>query len=133
MSKPRYRWWGYVRQVLYAYPEIKAQYDALHTVGATGGIVVPSRGERAPRVTENVALRELPAQEQREYDAVTHVIDATGGLATGDARLAVVEMVFFRRTHTLQGAAGVVGYSYEQARNFQGGFIIDVARFMGLF
>ena len=48
MSKPRYRWWGYIRNVIRAYPELKKEYDALHQQSVTAnlsGMPSPISGE----------------------------------------------------------------------------------------
>ena len=47
-------------------------------------------------------------------------------------RIQVIEMVFFRRTHTLEGAALMVPCSYDTAQKYHAQFIKAVARNMGL-
>ena len=66
MSRPKYPWWGYVREILRRYPD--------HTTEA-------------------------------EAAAVVSAIAQTGQMPEGQSRLAVIQMVFFRKTHTLHGAA----------------------------
>lgn len=52
-------------------------------------------------------------------------------MGTGDARLAIIDLVYWRRTRTLQGAALDVGYSYDRAKDFHSEFIRLVACYMG--
>ena len=122
-----------MRNVLYSYPALKAQHDALHNPSlAVATVKIEQRGKASARVTENIALREMAPQDQREYDAVTQAIESTRRLKTGDERLTIIDMVFFRRTHTLYGAGRTIGYSYGQVKNFQSEFIVAVARNIGL-
>ncbi len=43
----------------------------------------------------------------------------------------LIDMVFFRKTHTLQGAAMVCNVSYGTAKNWHNRFIEQVARNYG--
>ena len=65
MSKPRYGWWGYVKNMIRAYPGLKREYDDLHTqhitanMSGTGG-----GGGGVNRSLENIAMRELPRPKE---------------------------------------------------------------------
>ena len=132
MSKPRERWWGYVRACIRAYPDLKAQTMELHQTqttpryGGSGGSGGPSDPVAA------AALRTLHPQEQRELEAVEAAIQETARLPDGETRLAIVDLVFWRQSHTLQGAADQVHLSYRSARRRQENFIRAVAKNMGL-
>lgn len=89
MSRPKYPWWGYVREILRRYPD--------HTTEA-------------------------------EAAAVASAIAQTEQMVDGQRRLAVIRMVFFRKTHTLHGAALEVSCSYATAKRWQQEFIRKVAR-----
>jgi hypothetical protein len=134
MSKPRYKWWSYVRRILYDWPRL----DELHrdvTAAAIGAPPVDApRGvtRTAGRATETVALRELSPQEQREFEAIERAISVTRGYADGALRLELVSLVFWRRTHTLEGAALRVGVAYVTARRWQQDFIRETARGLNL-
>ena len=93
MSKPRYSWWGYIREALRRYPD---------------------------RVT------------QGEKEAIDHALSATRNLADGENRVAVIEMVFFKQTHTLRGAAMRIPCDYETAKRWQQQFIRQVGEKRGL-
>lgn len=127
MSKPRYRWWGYVKNVIRDYPVLKREYDDLHeqsitaSTSGTGGSGGISRG------TESIAIRELPRTKQREYDAVRKTIMMTEHLRTGSDRLKLIDMVFWKGTHTLSGAALALNISYDTAIDYHGDFIMLVA------
>ncbi|MCD8005078.1 MAG: hypothetical protein LUE91_05440 [Oscillospiraceae bacterium] len=105
MSRKRYRWWGYVKAVLRIYPE------HCGTIQAGGA---------------------LQRDDLREYEAVRKAIDAKEQDRDGAVTLEIIEMVYFKGSHTLQGAADAVGYSYGHAKRIQEGFLLLVARNLGL-
>lgn len=92
MSKTRYPWWGYIKQILYRYPKCASF----------------------------------------EREAVEEAVKATEQLAGGQNRLEVVSLVFFRKTHKLAGAALQIPCGYETAKRWQGQFILEVAKNIGL-
>lgn len=132
MSKPRKRWWGYVKACIRAYPDLKCKVMELHQTPTTphyGGS--GSSGELSDPVA-SAALRTLPRQEQREYEAIQAAILETEMLPDGEARLTIVDLVFWRQSHTLQGAADKVHLTYRSAQRRHNAFIWAVAEKMGL-
>lgn len=132
MSKPRYKWWGYIKSVIRSYPELKKQYDELHRQNITASISgMPGTGG-VSRGTEDIALKELPKTKQAEMEAVKMAIQATERMKTGKDRMRMVELVFWKQSHTLQGAAMAIPVSYDTAINYHGDFIAMVAFFRGM-
>ena len=132
MSKPRYRWWGYVKNVIRAYPELERQAHAAPHVGVT---TKPSPAHGSPgvgRPVENAALHRMTENDEREYRAVRDAIRETMYLPTGPARVSLIELVYWKKDYTLRGAAKVVGYSYRWARELHREFICLVAENLGL-
>ena len=131
MSKPRKRWWGYVRRVLYDYPRLRAELDELqqpHHYGESVG-----HGSGISRQAEALALHTLPdPDDQRDLEAVEAALAAQTHHVNGGQTLRLVRMVFFHRSHTLEGAAHVLHISYMTARRRQDAFIWLVAEKMGL-
>lgn len=84
MSKPRYRWWGYAKAMLRAYP-----------------------GD----VTEE------------ERNAIESAINETLVLTDGKDRIKVIDLVFFKGTHKLAGAAMQVPCSIDTAQKYHADFI----------
>lgn len=70
--------------------------------------------------------------EVREREAVCRAKEATCALADGKDRLRLVEMVFFKQTHTLDGAAQEIPCSLRTARRWHRDFIRQVAKEFGL-
>lgn len=131
MSKPRAKWWSYIRNILYDYPRLRSELDALQApLQATGEHY---GGHGIGRPAEAAALRALPdKQEQRELEAVEAAIRETEGLPDGKLRLRIIDMVFWARSHTLQGAAMAMHLSYEGAKRKRRQFMKLVAENLGL-
>lgn len=127
MSKPRYRWWGYVKNVIRAYPILKREYDDLHEQSITASMSGSGSPGGINRAAEIIAIRELPKPKQKEYDAVRRTILLTEHLRTGKDRLKLIDMVFWKGTHTLSGAAMELNISYDTAIDYHGDFIMLVA------
>lgn len=100
MSKPRYKWWGYVKAIVRSYPHMRE--------------------------------REMSEAERKECAAVEDAIRQTMDRASGRERMKLVDMVFFKQTHTLEGAAMEVPCSYVTAKRWQQQFIVQVAKNRGL-
>lgn len=133
MSKPRYPWWGYVKNMIRAYPAYKLEYEALHTQSMAIDMSGVSRGSGGvSRTLENLAIRELPATKQREYEAVRRAVETVERKPNGKEWLSIIELVYWKNTHTVAGAAVAVGYSEDRAKQLHGEFIRTVARNYGL-
>lgn len=132
MSKPRYRWWGYIRNVIRAYPDLKAEYKDLHTPSVTASASGMPGGGNISDPTMQTAVKELPRTKQREYEAVRRAVEATRRLRAAKERLAIIDMVFWKNDHTLYVAACEIGVSYETAKRYQREFIVRVATEYGL-
>lgn len=132
MSKPRYKWWGYVRGVVRAYPELKREYEELHRQSITAGMSGMPGSSGVSRKTEDIAVRQLPYTKQREYEAVRRAIETTKTMQNGLQRLRIIELVYWKRSHTVEGAAMRVGYSVDRGKQLHGDFIRLVAKNYGL-
>ena len=114
------------------YPELKAEYADLHSQSVTPNYSGMPVSGVAGRATEKVAIRELPTTRQREYEAVRMAIVATERMKSSRDRLKVIDLVFWKRSHTLEGAALMVPCSISTAWRWHGDFIRLVARCYGL-
>lgn len=132
MSKPKYKWWDYMKKVIRAYPELKKKYDALHEQTVTANMTGMPRSENVSRSTEMIAVRELPTVEQREYESVRQAIECTKAMKNGKLRIRIVDMVYWKKSHNVAGAAMRVGYSVDRGKQIHGDFVRLVAKFYGL-
>ena len=132
MSKPRYKWWSYIKAVIRDYPQLCKEQAVLHSQSVTANYSGMQGGTEPSRGTEVIAVRELPGTAQREYEAVRRAIAITERYRNGQDRLNVVRLVLWDRSHTLEGAALCVPVSYDTAQNWQCDFIHLVAKNYGL-
>lgn len=127
MSKPRELWWGYVKNVVRTYPELEQELKELRRTkvtpnyNATGGSGGPSK------TTENAALRELEPKKQQRFDAVAAALRKTRRLRDGSSRCRLIDLVYFRKSHTLQGAADSCHVSFGTAKIWNQNFLRLVA------
>lgn len=132
MSKPRYDWWPYVKGMIRRYPDLHLQYLAMREptitprYDATPGSGLPSDS------TASTALKALSPINQREHDAVDAAISTLHQTAEGEERLHMVKMIFFLRTHTIEGASQELHRSWRTVAEWHRDFIRDVARNFGL-
>ncbi len=128
MSKPREPWWGYVKNVLRAYPDYKRELARLRSsVKITPRYNANGGGSGISNPTEALAMQELPRKEQLRLEAVERALAETWRLPNGRWRCSIIEQVYFRKSHTLQGAADYCHVSYDTALNWHGDFIRKVA------
>lgn len=132
MSKPRFDWWPYAKGIIRRYPQLKAEYSDLHTTSLTASYSSEPHGSGANRTTENIAVRELPTTKQREYEAVRQAIAMTERYKDGLSRLKVIDLVLWRQSHTIAGAALYIPTSERTATQWHGEFIRLVASCYGL-
>lgn len=132
MSRPRYDWWPYVKGMIRRYPALKVELQELQGQSITpsySGVTVQSGASRS---TELTAIRELPTTKQREYEAVRRAIAATERMTASRDRLRVIDLVFWKQSHTLAGAALIIPCSSRTARRYHSDFIKLVAAMYGL-
>lgn len=133
MSKPRYDWWPYVKGMIRRYPALKEEYRELHSQSVTANYSGMSRGGNGvSRGTEQIALRELPSTKQREYEAVRRAIETTLCRSNGQYVLQVIDLVLWKKSHTLEGAALCIPCHYKTAQGWHNEFIRLVALCFGL-
>lgn len=131
MSNPRYHWWGYVKWVIRDYPTKQQELKEMHAAKVTPAYSGMSGGSEPGRTPEALALRDFTGQKKREYDAVSKALNITGAYADGEDILKFIDMVFFKQTHTLQGAALSIPVCQRTGEEWHRQFIRLVASFMG--
>ncbi len=73
----------------------------------------------ASRTTEDVALRQsLSAYEESVIAAVEFMLRMQRTYPNAEQRMKMIELVHFRRTHTIIGAAEIVHYSPEALKSW---------------
>lgn len=125
MSKPRYRWWSYVRRMIRDYPSLKCQWDDLHEQNITADISGMPGGGGTSRTVEAIALRQLPdADDQKDFDAVSKAIEITQMKPNGDDRMRLIELMYWSKKNlTAKEAAFHIHIEYITAKRWHGDFV----------
>ena len=132
MSRPRERWWGFVRRMIRDYRSLKIQYEDLHSQSITAGTSGMPKGSGNSSVVENLALRQLPRDDQKAYDAVSRAVEITDLLPDGVLRLALIRYVYWnKRQHTVKDAALQLYISRRTAERWHAEFVRLVGKCYG--
>lgn len=105
------------------YPELKERRAALKETSMIADYSGRPHGTSPGDPTAVAAARELPGEKEREYQAVRKAVDETKNKVDGTDRLHLIDMVFWRRTHTLRGVADALHISYRTARRWHSDFV----------
>lgn len=132
MSRARSDWWEYVKRIIREYPSLLAEEKALHTVSTTVSYTGMPHGSGVSDPTAKAALRELPENKKRRLEAVRDAVKETERYSNGRDRLKIIELVFWKRTHTLAGAALQIPVSERTAVRYHGDFIRAVEKRLDL-
>lgn len=132
MSRPRYDWWGYCKGMIRRYPILSAEQESLQAPTMTAKYELSPHGAGISKPTESGALRGLTGNKLREYNAVNDAINQTLARWDGKERIRLVELVFWKRSHTLVGASLKCNVSERLARQWHTEFIRAVAKNYGL-
>ena len=139
-------WRKDTRAIIRAYPELKRRARELHDVSLTANygtqakvkgvdmnVILPGSGE-ASRTTEDVALRQLSPGDQRALDAVSAAIQTTlSRHPDGKRRLQLIDLMYWRNSHYMQGAADLLYISYSTARRWNDSFVELVDAYLQVF
>lgn len=117
------RWRADARRVIRCYPELLKKESGIKVTSTTPNYSGMPSAHAASRTTENTALRELPPDEQRDLDAVRKAIDTTRRYRNGDLRLRLVDLCYWKDTHTVEGAALVIHISTDTAHDWDREFV----------
>ena len=111
-------WRAEARRALRDYPRIKRRQadNEMQITPVYGGAAVQ---HSASRTTENVALRStLTEREENIISAVEFMLNMQRRYYNADARMKMLSLVYFRRTHTMHGAAMEVGYNINTVKSW---------------
>lgn len=130
--RQRYAWYGYVKSMLRRYPEYHARLQEMKTMSSA----MAGSGTHSGKIsdpTADLALRSLPPTEQREHDAVLKALQTIQGWKAGEYQLQILEMVYFKRTHSLTGASMKLNISYSHAVHLHLQALRLVAKYFGIY
>lgn len=113
-----------------AYPMLKAAKVEMMRQSVTAGEWSP-RGSDVSRSTERAALRALSPREEAIIDAVEAATADMLRCRDGKAVMTIVELVDYRRSHTMQGAAMAAFVSLRSATEKRSRFLYAVGKKLG--
>lgn len=132
MSSPRYRWWGFVRRMIRDYRGLKAAYADIHSQNVTASMSAMPGGGGSGRTVENTALKQLPADDQNVYDAVSRAVEITRLLPDGDWKIALIRYVYWGKyQRKVKDAPLVLPSSRRTAERWHAEFVRLVAKCYG--
>ncbi len=96
MSNPRFDWWGNAVNMVRNYPARKTEYEDIREQTISAQISGMPRGSGVSRTTETTALKQMAPAKQKEYDAVTSAIHITRMHPNGDARVQLIDRIYWQ-------------------------------------
>lgn len=121
-----------MKNVIRAYPELKERLLETPETAVTARYSPQTRQSGTGRPVECSVVQRLSSIEAKEYEAVNAAIRETARMSNGEARLAIIDLVYWKRSHTLAGAGMQVGYSYRHTQRVHEQFAYLVAENLGL-
>ena len=119
-------WRHAARSAAYDYPRLCRELRDLQAQSVTPKLSgMPSGGEPG-RSTEDAALRQLPYTQQRRLDAVEQALSISSNLTSGLSRVKLIELVYFQRRYTIEGAAMQIPCSVQTAQIWNSDFLLLV-------
>ena len=127
--RERYPWYGYMKNIIRRYPVAKAEYEAaLRQQRTTAAYGEKPRGSgKSASPVEKAVIHAMRGGNYADFLAVDRAVKATD-----PEHLQLIDLVFWRKSKTIEGAAAALYISTSTARRRIKAFIIRVARERGL-
>ena len=129
MSKTRHWWYYSVVAAVRQYPTLAEKKRELQKTSTTPAYEATIKGSEIGRTTETAALRQLPEAEEIWIDAVEQATEEIMRHRDGREVMAIVQMVDYRRTHSVEGAAIALHMDRVTAWRRRARFIYCVAKY----
>ena len=132
MSKPRYRWWGFAKNMIRDYPGLKKNLAVLHQQNTTADNSGMPKGGGGGRTVESIVLRQLPQDDQKVYDAVTRAVEITQLRDDGEDHMKLIHLMYWAQKPITAKAASVrLHISDVTAKRWHGEFVRLVGKCYG--
>ena len=132
MSKPRYRWWTFAKNMIRDFPAVEEEWNDIHAQSITANMSGMPRGGGAGRTVEAIAMRQLPPEDQKLYDAVTRARAHTMLLTNGADRMKLIRLMYWNKKQLkLKDAVLHIPISYDTGKEWHGAFVRLVGKFYG--
>lgn len=126
MSRRSNGWRHAARSAAYDYPRLRQELAELQAQSVTPSLSGMPGGGEPGRSTEDAALRQLPHAQQRRLDAVEQAVSISSNLTSGLSRVRLIELVYFQRKYTIEGAAMQIPCSVQTAWTWNNDFLLLV-------
>ena len=121
-----------MKNVIRAYPELRERVLEAPETTITARYGHQTRQNGSGRPIERLVVQRLSGRDADEYEAVNAAIRETARMSNGEARLAIIDLVYWKRGKVCVDGAGMrVGYSPKQAKRICVEFIRLVAFYLG--
>lgn len=122
-------WRQEARSAVRRFPSLWQKEKDLHAGKVTPNYTGMPSAQTASRTTELIALKQLPPYEQKQLEAVRGALEALENQypATVQIRKDLIKLLYWRRSHTLEGAAYVLHIAEPTARQYDRQFIERVS------
>lgn len=126
-------WWEYTKRIIRSYPALRRKAESVGDIpctpayGTDGG-----HSGAAGNPVERAVVDRLTDKEQRRYDAVQAAIEETECMKHGHQRMELIDRVYWKRSHTLYGAAMCVPVSERTAKMWNAEFVRTVEKYLDL-
>lgn len=130
----RYKYWWRpsVVDALHAYKRLKEERESLKSTSMTANYNSMPKGSDPSRTTENIAMRQLPEDEERWVDAIDGAVEEVRTWKDGEEVIKIVELLDFKRSHSIDGVAYALHMHRNTVIQKRTRFIDVVARRKGL-
>lgn len=114
------------------YPGLRKEYNELLEQSVVPGYSAAPSGGGDVRKAECTALRQLPKPYQQELESVESAVRHTKAFKDGQERMQLIDLIYWRQTHTLSGASLKCNVDYSTGKRWHNDFIRCVGAFYGL-
>lgn len=122
----------YVKKILRQYPDLVKEEEELRITSCTPNYSAVGHSSGISNPVEAAALRTLPPKKQRRLDAVRYAIKETQKEETGKDTLKIINLVYFKKTCTVTGAALLIPCGAATAYRYHQRFIDKMAYYLDL-
>ena len=112
-------WRSRAKNAIRRYPELCRAEKEIHSGKVTLAYSGMPMGGDTSRTTELIAMRQLPRNDQRDLDAVRATLDTIHRQCkNANLRLKMVDIVYWRRTHSVDGASMILHIAPSTAHSW---------------
>ena len=125
-------WWEYTKPSIRSYPALRRTAENVGDMPCTPAYGASGGHSSGGSPVERAVVDRLTDKEQRRYDAVRAAISETEVMKHSRQRMELIDRVYWKRSHTLYGAAMCVPVSERTAHTWNAEFIRLVEKYLDL-